>query len=79
MIAVEYSRKNGLASTEKICNYMHVHSDAHYKCKDRHQLRKSAESKVVSLVKVARNIKSRVGLRKPHKELRIVFRKSKQT
>jgi putative transposase len=76
MIAVEHSRKTRLASTEKVCNYMHVHRDAYYKCKERHQQRKSVESRVVDLVKQERTIQPRVGTRKLFKELRWTFQQS---
>jgi len=76
MKAVDYSRKAGLASTEKVCNYMYVHRDAYYKCRKRDQQRKSIDSKVIDLVRVERHIQSRIGTRKLHKELRPSFDKT---
>ena len=74
MIAVEHSRKTKLASTERVCNYMHLHRDAYYKCQGRYQQRKSEEAKVIKLVKEERKIQPRVGTRKLHKELGGTFR-----
>ena len=76
MIAVEESRKTQLASTEKVCNRIHLHRDAYYKCKERYLERKSVETKVVELVKTERTIQSRVGTRKLYEELRDTFHKS---
>ncbi len=76
MIAVDNSRKSGLTSTEKICNSMHLHRDAYYKSRVRHQKRKSEETKVIGLVKKERNIQPRVGTRKLYEELREAFHKS---
>jgi transposase InsO family protein len=76
MIAVDNSKKNGLASIEKVCNRMHLHRDAYYKSRDRLQQRKSEEIKVIGLVKKERNIQPRVGTRKLYKELRETFQKS---
>ena len=76
MIAVDNSRKSGLTSTEKVCNCMHLHRDAYYKSRNRLQLRKSEETKVISLVKKERNIQPRVGTRKLYEELRETFLKS---
>lgn len=76
MKAVEHSRKTGLASTEKVCNCMHLHRDAFYKCKVRDLQRESVDNKVIDLVKAERNIQSRVGTRKLYEELRGSFHKS---
>ena len=73
MMAVEQSRKNRLASIEKLCNQMHVHRDAYYKCKERNARRKSVDDKVVDLVKAEREIQPRVGTVKLQKHLAADF------
>ena len=73
MNAVENSRKNEVISTENVCNHMHVHRDAYYKCKGRYNHRKSVDTKVVKLVKEEREIRPRVGTRKLQKHLKGAF------
>ena len=73
MNAVENSRKNEVISTENVCNHMHVHRDAYYKCKGRYNHRKSVDTKVVKLVKEEREIQPRVGTRKLQKHLKGAF------
>ena len=50
--------------------------DAYYKHRKRHSIRESVESQVIQLVKKERDIQSRVGTRKLHKELSYAFQKS---
>jgi len=76
MIAVKHSRKTRVASIEKICNYLHLHRDAYYKCKARQHHRESEDSKVIPLVKAERKIQPRVGTRKLHKHLQVTFQQS---
>jgi len=73
MKAVENSRKTEVTSTEKVCNYMHLHRDAYYKCRVRYAHRKSADTKVVGLVKEEREMQPRVGTRKLQKHLKGAF------
>jgi transposase InsO family protein len=75
MKAVDHSKHTCLVSTEQVCNGMHLHRDAYYKYKRRNRKRKSVECKVVELVKKEREIQTRVGTRKLHKELRVTFEK----
>jgi putative transposase len=73
MIAVDKSKQTGWASVEQVCNNIYLHRDAYYKLKRRNAQRQTVESKVVGLVKKERDIQSRVGTRKLHKELRGTF------
>ena len=73
MIAVDKSRQTEQASIEQVCNTIHLHRDAYYKFKRRNVKRKIVESQVVGLVKKERDIQSRVGTRKLHKELHGTF------
>jgi transposase InsO family protein len=76
MKAVDQSKKNCLVSTEQVCNSMHMHRDAYYKYKRRYDQRKVVESQVIGLVKKEREIQTRIGTRKLHKELHVAFEKS---
>jgi putative transposase len=76
MKAVNQSKQNGLMNTEQVCNCMLLHRDAYYKYKRRYDQRKTVESQVIGLVKKEREIQTRVGTRKLHKELRVAFEKS---
>ena len=73
MIAVDKSKQTEQASIEQVCNNIHLHRDAYYKFKRRNVQRKIVESQVIGLVKKERDIQSRVGTRKLHKELHRTF------
>jgi len=73
MRAVDKSSQTRLASIEQVCNCIYLHRDAYYKYKRRTGQRKTVESQVVDLVKTEREIQSRVGTRKLHKELNNTF------
>lgn len=75
MIAVEKSRKIGLASVQEVCNCMRLKRGAYYKTKERLDARKTVEAKVISLVKEERKTQPRVGTVKLHKHLSIDFAK----
>jgi putative transposase len=73
MRAVDKSIQTRLASIEQVCKCIHLHRDAYYKYKRRAGQRKTVESQVMDLVKTEREIQSRVGTRKLHKELNNTF------
>lgn len=76
MKAVTDSRRTGQITIEQLCNSIHLKRDAYYKCRRRYSLREAVESQVIGLVKKERDIQSRVGTRKLHKELNYTFQKS---
>ncbi len=73
MIAVDNSSQTRLASIEQVCKCIHLQRDAYYKHKRRYKQRKWVESQVVELVKKEREIQTRIGTRKLHKELHCIF------
>jgi putative transposase len=74
--AVTDSRRTGQVTIEQLCNSIHLKRDAYYKHRKRYSLREAVESQVIGLVKKERDIQSRVGTRKLHKELNYTFQKS---
>ena len=76
MKAVTDSRRTGQITIEQLCNSIHLKRDAYYKHRRRYSLREAVESQVIRLVKKERDIQSRVGTRKLHKELNYAFQKS---
>jgi putative transposase len=73
LIAVDNSSQTRLATIEQVCNCIQLHRDAYYKHKRRYKQRKWVESQVVDLVKKEREIQTRIGTRKLHKELHCIF------
>lgn len=76
MKAIHESRRTGRATVEQVCNSIHLKRDAYYKCKRRYSQREAVESQVISLVRKERELQSRVGTRKLHKELHGTFQES---
>ena len=76
MKAVTDSRRTGQITIEQLCNSIYLKRDAYYKYRRRYSLREAVESQVIGLVKKERDIQSRVGTRKLHKELNYTFQKS---
>jgi len=76
MKAVCESRRTGQVTVEQLCHSIHLKRDAYYKHKRRYSQREAVESQVISLVRKERDIQSRVGTRKLHKELHGTFQES---
>ena len=69
MLAVTESRLTSRITVEQLCSSIHLKRDAYYKHKRRYSQREAIESQVISLVRKERELQSRVGTRKLHKEL----------